>query len=462
MDLGLPRAVALAISVLAGPGAVAAQAAVTVVPVEPSARAEAAGKVTFRVTSTLPDTVRVQTAGGTATPGDDFTAEDRSLTFVVPGSQDVDVAVKDDAAPEADETIQLTADPALPGETASATAAVLNDDDPPLVLSVAPVREGAAKQGVALGLIVPTTKTVTVKLATFDGTAKAGQDFTATTTTVTFAPGTQRQDVEVPLLSDDVFEGDEAYGVGLLEPANAKPVAEVASAAITEDDPAPLLTIEGPEPLAEGNRGETKAVPVRVRLSAAAAVPAVVGVTTLNGTATSPVDYTALTEALVFAPGETEKTVTLTIRGDDQLERDQRFSLLAGPLSNVRTADGQPVGATITIRNDDRDLVPPAHTVGTPRLKGTLLSAVVACPAGEDRCDGRLTFFRDKQGKLAERRLGARDFKLAGGKRATVRVRLSKALAAQARGRKVTAYALASDASGNRATARRSTRRLSR
>jgi hypothetical protein len=464
MDSRVKRVVLLAIAGLAWPGAAGASAAVKVTPVK-AADAEAAKKLVFEVEAGFPDvSVQVTTADGTAKAGEDYTTVSRTLSFgpLDPPKQQVEVPVTDDTAVEVGETVKLVANSASPGTAdVTAEATILNDDDPPLGLIVAPVGESATKQVVGVQLAVPTTKTATVKLATFDGTAKAGQDYTATSTTVTFAPGTTSQAVEVPLTGDDVFEGDEAFGIVLLEPSGAAPIANAASAGITEDDLPPVLTLEGPEPLAEGNRGETKTVPVKLRLSAAAAVPVGVGVATEPGTATQPVDYTGISEALAFAPGETEKTLTLTIKGDDQLEPDQRFRILAAPLANARTADGRPVAVTVVIRNDDRDTTPPKHTVGTPKLKGTLLSAVVSCPASEDRCDGRLTFFRDKQGRLAEKRLGARAFKLAGGQKQTVRVRLSRAAAAQARGKKVTAYALAADGSGNRATARRTARRLS-
>jgi hypothetical protein len=74
---------------------------------------------------------------------------------------------------------------------------------------------------------------------------------------------------------------------------------------------------------------------------------------TVNGTATSGSgDYVARTGTLTFAPGETTKTITIEVKGDNKREADETFTLdLFGPSGNAMLLDASGLG---TILNDDR------------------------------------------------------------------------------------------------------------
>ncbi len=78
--------------------------------------------------------------------------------------------------------------------------------------------------------------------------------------------------------------------------------------------------------------------------------------TTANGTATTEDnDYTAIpTTTLTFNPGETSKTITVAVNGDNQVELNETFFLNLSNLqtngSNVTLADNQGQG---TINNDE-------------------------------------------------------------------------------------------------------------
>src|SRR2546423_7320329 len=73
---------------------------------------------------------------------------------------------------------------------------------------------------------------------------------------------------------------------------------------------------------------------------------------TANDTATAPSDYTAvLATTVTFAPGETLKTVSVSVHGDTTFEPTETFFVnLSGP-TNATLDDGQGVG---TITNEDR------------------------------------------------------------------------------------------------------------
>jgi hypothetical protein len=72
---------------------------------------------------------------------------------------------------------------------------------------------------------------------------------------------------------------------------------------------------------------------------------------TANGTAkTSNNDYVASSGAVTFSPGQTSKTITVTIKGDKKQESDEQFYVNLFGASGAQIDDGQGVG---TILNDD-------------------------------------------------------------------------------------------------------------
>ena len=112
----------------------------------------------------------------------------------------------------------------------------------PLALSVADAeaREGTDSAAVfAVTLNRPSTERVTVDYATADGTARAGQDYTATSGTLTFAPGTVEQSVSVPVLDDAVDEGEETFSLTLSNASGALLGDGEAAGTITNSDPMP-------------------------------------------------------------------------------------------------------------------------------------------------------------------------------------------------------------------------------
>jgi hypothetical protein len=101
--------------------------------------------------------------------------------------------------------------------------------------------------------------------------------------------------------------------------------------------------------VAEGNSSITNAV-FTVTLSTASNLTLMVDFATANGTATSGSDYQATSGTLIFAPNETQKTITVVINGDTLNEDNETFFLNLSNPQNATTGDNQGLGI---ITNDD-------------------------------------------------------------------------------------------------------------
>jgi Calx-beta domain len=101
--------------------------------------------------------------------------------------------------------------------------------------------------------------------------------------------------------------------------------------------------------LAEGNSGTTTAN-VPVALSTASASTVTVRFATSDGTAKAGSDYTAASGTVSFKPGETAKTIPVSIIGDTAIETDEPFGITLSNPSGATIANGS---ATVTITNDD-------------------------------------------------------------------------------------------------------------
>lgn len=77
--------------------------------------------------------------------------------------------------------------------------------------------------------------TVTVDVATLDGTATGGFDYQALTTTISFAPGTLTQTVSIPIIGDILPEANETFFVVLNNASNAVVTDGVGQATIDDD-----------------------------------------------------------------------------------------------------------------------------------------------------------------------------------------------------------------------------------
>jgi hypothetical protein len=97
----------------------------------------------------------------------------------------------------------------------------------------------AGDVAVAEGTGGTTTASVPASYATADGTAIAGEDYTAATGTVTFAVGEQAKAVPVAVTPDAAVEPAESFSLTLSAPSGATLVDATGVVTITDDDVAP-------------------------------------------------------------------------------------------------------------------------------------------------------------------------------------------------------------------------------
>ena len=102
--------------------------------------------------------------------------------------------------------------------------------------TVAEGNSGTSTLSFTVTLSKASTTAVTVNYATANGTATAGQDYTTTSGTLTFAPGVLSQQVKVAVTGDTTAESNETLSVTLSNPTGATLATATATGTITNDD----------------------------------------------------------------------------------------------------------------------------------------------------------------------------------------------------------------------------------
>ena len=220
---------------------------------------------------------------------------------------------------------------------------------------------GTAQAAFAVTLSKASTTPVTIRYATANGTATAGTDYTATSGTLSFAPGVTAQQITVPIAADTATETAETFTVTLSNPTGATITGATATGTITNTPPVvtptPPTVSVGKVTVAEPASGTAQAA-FTVTLSKASTTPVTIRYATANGTATAGTDYTATSGTLSFAPGVTAQQITVPIAADTATETAETFTVT---LSN-------PTGATITGATATGTITNTAVATGTGKV----------------------------------------------------------------------------------------------
>lgn len=194
---------------------------------------------------------------------------------------------------------------------------------------------------------------VTVDYNVTGGTAAGGGvDFTLAAGTATITAGQTTTTIPFTVINDENPETNETIVVTLSNPsANAELGANTVHTYTILDNDA-LRNISVNDAGLVENNGTLQ---FTVSLDSASGSTITVDYATVNNTATSGNDYTTTGNTLTFTPGQTTKTVDVTILGDTMDEDNETFYLNLSNATNATIDDNQGVG-TITDNDDQPNL----------------------------------------------------------------------------------------------------------
>ncbi len=293
----------------------------------------------------------------TATSGVDFTAPGGTLTFAAGvTSRTFTVSITNDTAAEGNESAYLvlsnpTGGAALDLTRRAAPLTIVDNDVSSLSgfkfqNAINTAAESGSKAVAVSRAGSATAQSVTV--STSDGTAVAGADYTAVTTTLNFAVGETSKPVTIPILGDTQVEGNEFVNLTLSNPTNGGTLGAGRRALllITDNDAYGSLAFKNPT-FTVAESGPTATITVTRTGNTAYTVG--VSYATSNNTATEGQDYVATSGTLSFAPGQTSRTFTIPIINDTAQDGNQSVNLtLSNPTGGVVLGQGKRAILTIT------------------------------------------------------------------------------------------------------------------
>ncbi|MBW8873797.1 MAG: hypothetical protein JF614_02445 [Acidobacteria bacterium] len=341
-------------------------------------------------------TVHYATSDGTATAGQDYTAVSGTLSWAAgdESRKTFAVPILDDTVAEGVETIHLT----LSSPTGGATVDAARGTSDLLILasdggsgggggddgggdhggsgagtikfdqSDFQVLENAGQAVVTVEREHGEHGAVTVHYATSDGTATAGQDYTATAGTLSWADGDEsRKVILIPIVNDSIVEGSEAVHLTLSAPTGGAALDGERSSAV-------LTILEGGRNGDDDDNGNHPGQPGTIKFdersfqvieSAGVARIAVersggdhgvvsVRFQTADGSAKAGEDYSAVSTILTWGNGdESRKIVEVPITNDAATEGNETVLLSLVDPTGGATVDATRGSATLTILDDD-------------------------------------------------------------------------------------------------------------
>ncbi len=176
---------------------------------------------------------------------------------------------------------------------------------------------------------------------------------------VNFAPGETSKLITVNVRGDTTIEADETFAVNLSVPTNGATLAVTSAVGTIQTDDFASLAITATNSVqTEGNTG-SKAFTFTVTRTPNALISNSVN-WSVSGTGTTPANGTDFAAGVLpsgsvtFAPRETTKTITVSVRGDTTIEQDETFQVtLSGPTNGATIST---LRATGIIRTDDTGL----------------------------------------------------------------------------------------------------------
>ncbi|MFB2937745.1 choice-of-anchor D domain-containing protein [Aerosakkonemataceae cyanobacterium BLCC-F154] len=195
-----------------------------------------------------------------------------------------------------------------------------------------------------------------------DGTATSPTDYDNTPITVNFAPGETSQTVGIPIVSDDIIEGEETFDLSLGFPFNGATVGSPQTATVTITDNGDTVaaadagTIEFSSPQFAVNENGTPIATVTLNRTGGDSGPVSTKILLNGGTAiggaaplAEPVDYDNEFITVEWEDGDTSpKTIDIPINNDTLIEGNETVNLTLCDCTGGATV-GEQSTAVLTI-----------------------------------------------------------------------------------------------------------------
>ena len=304
-------------------------------------------------------TLTYDTMDGTATAPGDYTAVSMGTVMLSAGATEkkIVLTITDDSNIELSEmfTVVLSGAPAGVMLDPSVATVTITDD---VVIGFDPdtytVNEDAGTVELTVKVLAGSlTRDVTLTYDTMDGTATAGEDYTAVSMgTVTLLSSETEKKIVLSIIDDSNVELSEMFTV-VLSGATAGVMLDPSMATVTITDDVVIGFSGSPYVVSEAAGGVTITVDIAGRLTGAVTL----GVEYVPGTASETEDYTPLTSEIQLSAGATRATLFVQIVNDELYENADTFSVRlvepnGGLPLRVKLATGS-AEADVTITNDD-------------------------------------------------------------------------------------------------------------
>ncbi|MBN3875043.1 Calx-beta domain-containing protein [Nostoc sp. JL23] len=313
----------------------------------------------------------------TATSGNDYTFSPTTISFTAGATganltQLITFTINPDDLPENAETVVLNFGTPIGADLATITETTLNiaaNDAIQYAISTPTSTLTEGNSGTeAVSFTVTRSGGIGVASTidyAFSGAAIFGSDYnniqvmgggTAVSGTLSFAVGETTKTITADILGDNTLELNEDITVILSNPSlitgapNSTITNSSATVNIINDDSQPTISISDVSVI-EGNTGATANTNFTISLSNPNSQQVTVNFNTVDGTAQiADSDYNSASGTITFNPGETSKTLSIGVVGDNKFETDETFSVNLLGATNAAIADNLGVA---TIINDD-------------------------------------------------------------------------------------------------------------
>ncbi|MFO0951986.1 MAG: Calx-beta domain-containing protein [Isosphaeraceae bacterium] len=211
---------------------------------------------------------------------------------------------------------------------------------PPALVSLAvsggSISERGGQTVITASLASATGQPVTVGLS-YSGTAKAGVNYSGAAPSITIPAGQTTGSVTITGVSDQLKTDNLTLVVtlGTISNGVAAPGAGSVQVTLVDGDFTPTVIVG--DVTVDKHASGTRDAAFTILLSNPSGQTVTVQYATADGSGTAADhDYLPISGKITFAPGETQKTVTVQVVGDTILEPDETFSLvLSNPVNTV-------------------------------------------------------------------------------------------------------------------------------